>query len=163
MRDIAVTNVTTFKTVVGQGFSLNVKVTVVNQGDVAETFNLTLYAGSLAIKTQAMTLGISISATVTFIWNTTGFDEGIYDIKAVADTVSGEMDIVDNTLIGGWIVITIPGDVTGDIWVDMQDISIIIDNFMTSQPEWDPNCDVNDDLSIDMADISIAIDNFMQP
>jgi hypothetical protein len=58
--------------------------------------------------------------------------------------------------------VTIPGDVTGDIWVDMQDISIIIDWFMTSPPTWNPICDINGDLSIDMADISLAIDNFMQ-
>ena len=54
------------------------------------------------------------------------------------------------------------GDVNGDGSVDMADISLIIDNFMTSPPNWNPNCDVNNDLSIDMVDISLAIDHFMQ-
>ena len=53
-------------------------------------------------------------------------------------------------------------DVNGDGSVDMADISLMIDWFMTSPPTWNPNCDVNGDLSIDMADISIAVDHFMQ-
>lgn len=56
----------------------------------------------------------------------------------------------------------IPGDVSWNGEVDMQDISILIDNFMATPPNWNPNCDVNNDFTIDMADISIAIDHFMQ-
>jgi len=44
----------------------------------------------------------------------------------------------------------------------MQDISILIDNFMVTPLNWNPNCDINNDLTIDMVDISIAIDHFMQ-
>jgi len=60
------------------------------------------------------------------------------------------------------VLVTIAGDVTGDVWVDMVDISIMIEYFMASPPKWDPNCDVNNDYAIDMVDISIAIDNFMK-
>jgi hypothetical protein len=46
----------------------------------------------------------------------------------------------------------------------MQDISILVDKFMTEPNEerWDWNCDINGDLRIDMADIALAIDNFMK-
>jgi hypothetical protein len=44
IHDVAITNVTPSKTVVGQGYSMNVNVTVANQGDFTETFNVTLYA-----------------------------------------------------------------------------------------------------------------------
>jgi hypothetical protein len=50
----------------------------------------------------------------------------------------------------------------------MADISLMIEWFMTSPPNWNltdyscTNCDVNDDWSIDLADISIAIENFMK-
>jgi parallel beta-helix repeat protein len=44
--DILVLNVTPSKTVVGQGYSTNVNVTVANQGDYTETFDVTLYAQS---------------------------------------------------------------------------------------------------------------------
>jgi len=49
VNDVAVTNVSPSKTVVGQGFSLNVNVTVENQGDFPETFNVTLQASRLDI------------------------------------------------------------------------------------------------------------------
>jgi len=44
VHDIAISNVTSSKTVVGQGFSSNINVTVENQGTYTETFNVTLYA-----------------------------------------------------------------------------------------------------------------------
>jgi len=44
LHDIAITNVTSLKTVVGQNCTTNVSVTVENQGACTETFNLTLYA-----------------------------------------------------------------------------------------------------------------------
>jgi hypothetical protein len=55
------------------------------------------------------------------------------------------------------------GDVNGDGKVDMLDVSIIIDAFLSSpgQPNWNSNADTNNDNSIDMADISIAVDHFL--
>jgi outer membrane protein assembly factor BamB len=41
--DVAVTNVVPSKSVVGQGYSLNINVTAANQGDYTETFNVTTY------------------------------------------------------------------------------------------------------------------------
>jgi len=41
--DVAITNVLPSKTVVGQGYSLNINVTVANQGDYTETFNVITY------------------------------------------------------------------------------------------------------------------------
>jgi len=46
VHDIAISNVTSSKTVVGQGHSLNINVTAANKGDYTETFNVTLYADS---------------------------------------------------------------------------------------------------------------------
>jgi hypothetical protein len=160
--DIAVVSLTVSKTVVGEGFSLSVNVTVENQGNKIEAFNASVYANTTLIKSQVMFLTGGNSTVLTFDWNTTSFVKGNFTITAVIEPLEGENDILDNTFSDGWILVTIPGDVTGDLWVDMQDISIIIDWFMTSPPTWNPICDINNDLSIDMADISIAIDNFMQ-
>jgi parallel beta-helix repeat protein len=46
IHDVAITNVTPSKTVVGQGYSLNVNVTAANQGTNAETFSVTAYYGN---------------------------------------------------------------------------------------------------------------------
>jgi len=54
-------------------------------------------------------------------------------------------------------------DVNVDGTVDMADISLCIDAFMTSPgfPSWDIRCDINSDSTVDMADISLCIDAFM--
>jgi outer membrane protein assembly factor BamB len=169
--DINVTNVVPFKTIVVQGDSVSINVTVENQGDFTESFNGTVYYNETAIilpdgknyTTTILTNGTS--TTITLTWNTTGVAKGNYTISAEADPLPNEIDEDDNTFTDGVVSVTIGGDVTGDIWVDMLDIDILIDKFMATPsdpPRWDPNCDVNDDLSIDMADISIAIDNFMK-
>lgn len=55
-----------------------------------------------------------------------------------------------------------PGDVDASCHVDMADISLVIDAFMTTKgdPGFDKRCDLNNDDSVDMADINIVIDNF---
>jgi len=61
------------------------------------------------------------------------------------------------------ILLTIQGDVNGDRMVDMLDISIIIDAFMTSpnDAKWNPLADINKDNVVDMLDISFETDSFM--
>jgi hypothetical protein len=149
-----VTDVTPCKSIVGQGYPIKINVTVENRGYLTETFKVTVYANLVSVASQNVTLTGQSSTTLNFTWITAGFAYGNYTIEATAD----------NTYVNGIIVVTVPGDVTGEIWVDMQDISLLIEKFMTtpSDPRWDPNCDINGDLSVDMADISIAIDHFMQ-
>jgi WD40 repeat protein len=53
IRDVAVTNVTTLKTVVGQGYCINITVTVENQGTLTETFGVaTPYLDGVVIPTS---------------------------------------------------------------------------------------------------------------
>jgi len=153
--DIAVTNLRASKTVVGGGFSLPFNLTVENQGSQVETFNVSVYANKTLVMSRVMFLTGGISAVLMFYWNTTGLVKGNYTMTAVVEP---------NTLSDGWVLVTIPGDVTGDLSVDMQDISILVEKFLVepSDSGWDWNCDVNGDSRIDMADISIAIDHFMQ-
>jgi hypothetical protein len=56
------------------------------------------------------------------------------------------------------------GDVNGDRTVNMSDISIIIEAFLSfpGNPKWNPDADTNNDGSIDMMDISIAVDHFLE-
>jgi hypothetical protein len=56
-----------------------------------------------------------------------------------------------------------PGDVDGSGLVDMVDISLAIDAFMTSKGDqhWDKRCDLNNDDSVDMVDISIITDYYL--
>jgi hypothetical protein len=55
-------------------------------------------------------------------------------------------------------------NVNDDLTVDMADISITVEAFLSypEHPRWNPDADINNDGSIDMVDISTAIDHFMQ-
>jgi len=167
--DLAVTNLISTKNAVGKGYSLEINVTVRNEGDFTENCNLMVYANTTSIASKTITLTSKNSTTITFTWNTTSFAYGNYTIKAVADMVPGETNIANNNFTGGWVLVTIPGDVTSesgspDSTVDMRDIGALCRKFMTmpSSLDWNPNCDINDDNIVDMRDIGITCRNFMK-
>ena len=158
--DIAVTNVNPLKTIVGQSCTVHINVTVENQGDLTETFNLTVYANTSEIETKQITLDSNTSTTITFTWDTTGFAKGNYTISAYAWPVPGETDTADNTLTDSWIIVAMIGDITGagglpDGKVDVKDIFAAAKAYGTEpgDPEWNPNADINDDNKVDVKDI----------
>ena len=160
--DISILNAEASKTIVGQGFPVNVSVAVKNQGETIETFNLTVYANTSEIETKQITLDSNTSTTITFTWNTTNFTKGNYTISAYAWPTPTETDTTDNTFTDSWIYIAVPGDVNLDQKVDMKDIVLIIGKFGTNptNPNWNPNYDINNDQKVDMKDIILTISNF---
>jgi len=173
IHDVAVTNVTASKTVVGQGYSMSINVTVENQGDFPETFNVTTYYNTTIIKTKTVTnlpCCEETTVTVTFTWNTTGVAKGNYTIEAVADTVPGETDTTDNTFTDGTVLVTFPGDVNGDGKVRVDDVLAVALAFGTNcggPPNssgyfYEPNLDITNDLKIRVDDVLITALNFGQ-
>jgi len=161
--DIAVTNVTTSKTIVGQGYFMFINVTVENQGDSAETFNVTLYYNSNAINYTTVTnLPPGENTTITFTWNTTGVPKGNYTIKAIAEPVPGETDTTDNTLVDGTVLVTFPGDVNGDGKVRVDDVLAVALAFGSNlgDPNYNPNLDINGDDKIRVDDVLTAALHF---
>jgi len=112
--DVAITNITT-KKICGQGYATQINVTATNQGYSSETFNVTLYANTISLASQVVTLTSKSSRTIIFTWKTTSFTKGNYTIKAIADIVEGEIDTADNTFIGEGILIAKVGDFGGNI------------------------------------------------
>ena len=163
VHDIAVTLVTPSKTIVDQGYSTNIKVTIANQGDIAETFNVTLYVDDWN-ETRTVYLPNGTSTTLTFIWNTSGFAYGNYTVWACAKPVPGETDLDDNTFIYGWVMVTIPGDVDADFDVDLYDAVNLLVHYgaKAGQPEYDPNCDIDGDGDIDLFDAIILLAHYGQ-
>jgi hypothetical protein len=153
--DTATTNVTPHKKVVCQGYTMNINVTVTNQGDFTETFQVTAYANTTMIETKEVTLTSESSTTVTFTWNTAGFAKGNYTISAYAWPVPGETDTADNRKEDSWVVISIYCDVNGDGIVDISDIldTALAFGATPGEPRWNPNCDLDDNGIIDISDI----------
>jgi hypothetical protein len=140
VHDVAVTNLQRLKTIVGKGYVCKLNVTVQNQGDFTETFNVTVYAGTMPPNTQACKTTISnlLKAevrTVTMVWDTSQWGYGNYTISATADTVSGETDTADNTYNDNWVKITIPGDTNGDQVVNVLDL-ILVANHLGHVTPW---------------------------
>jgi hypothetical protein len=169
--DLAVTSVVPSKTVIGQGYSVSINVTVSDLGFSAEIFSVTFYANNSSIETQTAILVPGRSLTLQFSWNTSGFVYGNYTISAYVWPVHSEVYLANNNCTANTqIHVGIPGDVSGttqgvyDKTVNMRDISymIILFNTRPSSPNWNPNTDVNNDDVVNMRDITIAILLFNQ-
>ena len=170
--DVAVTNVASSKTVVAQGFSASINVTVADQGSYQETFNVTVYVNGTSIGKQEVTaLPSGNSAQLVFTWNTTGFAHGNYTLSAYAWPVPGETDTANNNFTCSVPVhVGVPGDVSSttpgvyDGITNMKDIAYLVSLFQTkpNKSNWDPNADVNNDGVVDMKDIAIAVYYFNQ-
>ncbi|UCE95452.1 MAG: hypothetical protein JSV51_06915 [Candidatus Bathyarchaeota archaeon] len=165
IRDIAVINVTTSTTIAYEGWTVEINVTLKNEGNVSETFQVEAYYDNNLIGTINVVapLAPDTEITVTFVWDTTGVEPcHNYTIKAEAIPVPYEIDTADNVFIDGGVKIKLMGDINGDGIVDVTDIWIAIDAFGSDpgHPRWNPDADFNQDGIIDITDITIAIINF---
>jgi hypothetical protein len=160
--DIRTTNITPFKTVIGQGYSTEINVTVTNQGDFTETFKLTVYTNTTAIDTKEITLTSQSAKNVTFTWNTTGLPKGKYSISAIAEPILGEVNTADNTFEYYWVKVKMPGNINGDSMVNFLD-AILLGAAFGSAPggiDWNSNADINCDVYVNFLDAIILGTNF---
>jgi parallel beta-helix repeat protein len=86
--------------------AISIKVTIENQGNFSETFdvsvNYTLRAFNHLIGTQTIVLEPGATITLTFTWTPT--IHGFYKIKAYTSTIPDETDLEDNTRMGYFLV-----------------------------------------------------------
>jgi len=166
--DVAVTDVTSYKTVIGRGYCSTINVTVANLGGYSETFNVTAYANATVIATIAnINLAGGNSVVQTVVWNTTGFAYGNYTLKAVADNVL-DANISNNNFTDGWAIVSLLGDLTGgtpnpydfvpDGKVQIVDVSIVAKFFGQKVPPAPANVDLTGP-TIGMPDGKVQIDD----
>ena len=105
IHDVAITDVTANPTTVAPGQYVSVIVDVENEGDFAETFNVTAHYDTSDIGVKTVTLNPNATTTLTFTWNTAIVAEGTYTISAEADAVPGETDLEDNAYIDDTVTI----------------------------------------------------------
>jgi len=164
--DVSVTIVAPMNTAVGQGFTLNVSVTVANNGLFTETFDVAIYANETqAAPSQTVTdLNAGQNATLIFRWNTTGWIIGNYTLSATATPVPGEPNTANNTLVFGNINVMLTGDANGDGIVNMRDINYFLTsnvfNAFHGMTRYNPQMDIDASGRIDIRDLLIIAINF---
>jgi ABC-type transport system substrate-binding protein len=118
-RDVAVLDVTPSKTLLECGESVNVEVSVENQGNATANFKLELYVNTTLVETKHIyNLLPDASEALAFEWDTLGFKLGNYTVKAVAETLLDESDTSDNTYVDGTITITSTRGPRSDLRID---------------------------------------------
>ncbi|MEM0058435.1 MAG: cohesin domain-containing protein, partial [Candidatus Bathyarchaeia archaeon] len=163
IRNVAVINVEVNPSIIYENFKVNITVTVLNKGDLAETFNVTIYYNNEPIKSlKIVNLQPKEDITIVVEWDTKGIPPGIYMIKAEAHPVPYESDIIDNVFVDGRVNICITGDINGDGVVDIIDLAAVGLAFgaKLGDPNWNPRADLNLDGLIDVYDLVIVALNF---
>lgn len=165
--DLGITGMTSTKSVVGVGYSYPINLTVVNYGVYTEIVNVTIYANATLVALQTVDIASGNSTAIAYVWNTTGFAKGNYTLTVHVVPVEGETYTADNTLIDGWVFISIPGDINGDRKVDVKDVYKVALAYGTSlegpnPPDrtYEPNCDINGDDKIDVKDYYIVCKHY---
>ena len=97
------------------GSSVSINATVANYGSVSEAFELRAYANtSLVAELSGLRLAPSATYTGRFMWNTTGFLPGTYNVLVTVPPVQGELNRLDNTREAGKTLLTTsPGSQPG--------------------------------------------------
>jgi len=111
--NIAITNIAVDPTSVVIGDTVNIDVTVTNDGDFTETsIDVTPYYDETDAATAKTVSSLVAGASdiVEFEWDTTGVSKGTYTISANASVVPDETDIADNTLTGNQVTLREPGE-----------------------------------------------------
>ena len=106
IRDVSIINVEPSQNWAYQNWTVNIYITVKNNGNVTETFNIHAYYDTNLIGTATVTdLAPKETRTITITWDTSGVPEGNYTIKAEAEPVPYEFNLDDNTLVDGKVQI----------------------------------------------------------
>ena len=162
MHDLAVTDISPDKAIVGQSYCGSIDVTVVNQGSFTEDSNVTLYANGTVVNTIPISVSSGSHWTGTFIWNTTDWTRGSYTIDATATAVVNETNTDNNSCAYTCVIVTIPGDVEGDKDVDIFDVVKIARSYGYESGDllYQPIMDIDGDGYINIFDIVIATGNY---
>jgi serine protease AprX len=162
VHDVSVIEAVPSKTVASGNVTIDV--TVTNQGDYTETFNVTAYANTTTLGTIQTTLTSGSNATLTFIWDTASFPKGNYTLSAIAPLLPNETKNADNPPTTNWVVVTITGDIDGDFKVGLTDLHLLAAAYGSKpgDPNWNPNADIDNSGTVNLPDLFALSQNYGQ-
>ena len=105
LQDLVLVKVDLSKILVAPGGSVQIDVTVMNKGSEKATFDVNVYYNDTLLEAKSVTdLLAGDSRELSFDWDTTDIDEGVYLIKATAVPMQGESNAADNSITTGMVV-----------------------------------------------------------
>jgi parallel beta-helix repeat protein len=142
--DLSVLSLDTSKTVVGDGFIVNVTMTCENRGNKIENCQVSLFANFSSVASQSFLLRSGQQVACVFTVNASGMVKGNYSLTAFVMPVVEEVNLVDNNRTGSWVFVTIPGDINGDFRVDLRDLVLLAIAYGSTpaSPKWNGNADI---------------------
>jgi hypothetical protein len=162
--DVAVLGVSPSRVIVGEGNTLTINVTVANLGKYSETTFVSVYVNTTLVDAYPIFAAIGHTESFDSAWNTSGFIKATYELSAVVDSVLGETDAAraNNTYNDGEVIVTVIGDVQGDMKVDCFDVFKLGKAYSSdpAKPNWNLYCDFNDDGHVDSTDLQLLSQNF---
>lgn len=107
-------------------------------------------------------LPTGMSTGLNFDWNTAGFAYGSYTLSAHISLVAGETNMGNNSYMCGHITITIPGDIDGNLKVNLVDLVEIGQayNSKLGASNWNPNADIDGNGKVDLVDLVTLATNY---
>jgi hypothetical protein len=94
------------------------------------------------------------------VWNTSSFEYGNYSLWAYAHPLQGEANTENNILAYGTVLVTIPGDVNGDLRVNSRDLNKLLTAY-GARP-YAPDCDIDRDSKIGPKDLNTLLVHYGQ-
>jgi len=160
-----VTGIAVSKTIVGQGFTVDITVIVSNLAYEYEASYVTINANATTLHGQTVILTGGNFTTITYVLNSASLAKGNYTISAHAISDSAEAELADSILTNGWILVAMPGDIAPDYGiVDIFDLVRIALRFGETLPQpvpWPyPLEDINSDGIVDIFDIVVVALHF---
>jgi hypothetical protein len=134
-----------------------INVTAENQGDIAESFNVSAYYDAHLIGTTIVaSLAPGANVTLGFVWDTYGVAPcHRYNITGKASIVPYETDVADNVMVDGSVKVKMVGDLNGDGIIDIFDVVAVGLAFGSKpgDPNWNEDADIVEDNLIDIFDL----------
>ncbi len=106
VHDVAVINIIPSAGMVYIGDTVIINVIVKNVGNFMETFNVTLYYDTFVVGTVFVNnLEAQAERTLTFHWSTQELPERTFKLSALASSVPGEENLVNNQYVDGSVML----------------------------------------------------------
>jgi len=155
--DVAIIDVVASTNVTYAGRLVYINVTAENQGNTAETFNVSAYYDAQLIGSVVVSdLAPGANITLGFVWDTSGVAPcQWYNITGKASIIPYETDVADNVFVDGSVKIKMLGDINGDGVINIYDLRIVAKAYGTKigDPRWNEDADLYKDGRINIYDL----------